>query len=63
MGDTEAYAHEHKAARAERYRRPGGEPIIRRTGVEQIEVCLCGATRWVWITSFKIETGAWENAK
>ena len=32
---------------------------LRKTGVVQRETCSCGATRRVWITTFKVDAGAW----
>lgn len=52
--------HEHKAISA-RFIPHGAASGYRRTGVEQIERCTCGATRHVWITTFKVETGAWDT--
>lgn len=48
----------HKAVSA-RFIPHGAPSGYRRTGVEQIETCACGATRHVWITTFKVEAGAW----
>lgn len=53
--------HEHKAASA-KFIPHGAASGYRRTGVEQIEQCSCGATRHVWITTFKVEAGAWDTA-
>lgn len=48
--------HEHKAISAETV--PSGHHL-RRTGVTQVETCSCGMKRHVWMTTFKVDAGAW----
>lgn len=52
-------AEEHKAISA-RFVPHGAASGYRRTGVEQVETCSCGASRHVWITTFKVDAGAWQ---
>lgn len=49
--------HQHQALSVSPSRPPEG---LRRTGVFQTETCECGMTRTVWITSFKVDAGAWQ---
>lgn len=49
--------HEHHPAAVHSTPSPPG---LRKTGVHQEEVCRCGMKRHVWITTFKIDAGAWQ---
>jgi hypothetical protein len=51
-----ALSHEHKAVSAEPV--PSGH-YLRRTGVTQVETCSCGMKRHLWLTTFKVDAGAW----
>lgn len=54
----EVMDHEHKAVRVENV--PSGH-YLRRTGVTQQETCSCGMQRHVWLTTFKVDAGAWSR--
>lgn len=53
--------HEHRAVRSVSARTVSTfiPPRLRKTGVHELETCSCGMTRFVWITTFKVEAGAW----
>jgi hypothetical protein len=55
--EVELPPHEHHPAAVHSAPSPPG---LRRTGVHQMEFCRCGMKRHVWITTFKVEAGAWE---
>jgi hypothetical protein len=56
-------AHEHRAISAVSARTvPGFIPYtLRRTGEHQLEKCSCGMVRYVWLTTFKVDAGAWHH--
>lgn len=54
-------SHEHRALLSAAFA-PPNPTGYRRTGIRQIESCACGATRHVWITTFKVDAGAWDTA-
>jgi hypothetical protein len=52
--------HEHRADQV-RVTTATPEGHLRRTGVTLLETCQCGATRSVWVTSFKVDPAAWQE--
>lgn len=55
--DKPGSSHEHHPATVHSVPSPPG---LRKTGVHQEEFCRCGMKRHVWLTTFKVDAGAWQ---